>query len=174
MDDTVQITDSDVVKNGNFTAIGISAWTYLCYVLQYRLFGMSAVGFHAVNWLLHTAVACVLFGFGRDFLKNRYSWHVAIFGALLFAVHPLASEIPNYVRTQDLAWATLFSLLAAWALMLFLRDGHWLKLLGCGVCVLGATFSKGPGLAHALMMCGAVGMVTMQLASWQCYAGNGG
>ena len=43
----------------------------LGYVIQYRLFGMSPVAFHAVNWLLHTAVACVLFGFGRDFLRGR-------------------------------------------------------------------------------------------------------
>ena len=42
---------------------------------------------------------------------------VALFGALLFAVHPLASEIPNYARTQDLAWVTLFSLLASWAFL---------------------------------------------------------
>ncbi len=167
LDDGVQITDSEVVKNGNFTAMGLSSWTYLGYALQYRLFGMSAMGFHAVNWLLHTAVACVLFGFGRDFLKESYSRHTAFFGALLFAVHPLASEIPNYVRTQDLAWVTLFSLLAAWALMRFLRDGSWLKLLGCSVCVFGATFSKGPGLAHALMMCGAVGLATVQPAHWK-------
>ena len=67
------------------------------------------------------AVACVLFGFGRDFLRGRAPAGVAWFGALLFAVHPLASEIPNYARTQDLAWVTLFSLLASWALLRFLR-----------------------------------------------------
>lgn len=161
MDDASQIRDSEIVRTGNFAAANITAWTYLGYVLQYRLFGMSAVGFHAVNWLLHTAVACVLFGFGSDFLKERWPKGVALFGALLFAVHPLASEIPNYVRTQDLAWVTLFSLLAAWALLRFLREGGWVKWLGCGVCILGATFSKGPGLFHALMMCGAVGLVSM-------------
>jgi hypothetical protein len=38
-----------------------------------------------------------------------------------FAVPPLASEIPNYAPTQDLAWVTLFSLLASWSLLLILR-----------------------------------------------------
>ena len=109
------------------------------------------MGFHAVNWVLHTAVACVLFGFGRDFLRDRWPVGVAFFGALLFAVHPLASEIPNYARTQDLAWVTLFSLLAAWSVLGFLRDGGWWKWVGGIVFVLGATFSKGPGLFHALM-----------------------
>ncbi len=166
MDDIVQIRDNDTVRTGRFTEMGLGAWTYLWHTIQYRLFGMSPTGFHAVNWILHTGVACVLFGFGRDFLREKWPAGVALFGALLFAVHPLASEIPNYARTQDLAWVTLFSLLAAWALLRFLRDGGWWKLAGCAVFILGATFSKGPGLFHALMMVGAVGLAFLQPRHW--------
>ncbi len=177
MDDMNQIRDSEVVLNGNLLPLNQNSWTQLFYVLQYRLFGMTPVAFHAVNWLLHTAVACTLFGFGRDFLRGKWPEGVALFGALLFAVHPLASEIPNYARTQDLAWVTLFSLLAAWAMLLYLREGgwelvpgtdgqipvlqrtnRWWKLLFCGLAVMGATFSKGPGLFHAAM---AVAVVTL-------------
>lgn len=162
LDDFPQILDSDNVLTGSLTGTGWDFWTDLCYIAQYRLFGMSPVGFHAVNWILHTAVACVLFGFGRDFLRDRWPTGVALLGALLFAVHPLASEIPNYARTQDLAWVTLFSLLASWALLGFLRAGGCWKLAGCVVFILGATFSKGPGLLHALIMTGAVGLAFLQ------------
>ena len=158
LDDGVSILKNEKVLNGHFWEAGLNAWTTLGYVIQYRLFGMSASGFHAVNWLLHSSVACVLFAFGRDFLGNRERWRVAFFGALLFAVHPLASEIPNYARTQDLAWVTLFSLLAAWAMLRFLKEGGWLKLVACAACVLGATFSKGPGIFHASIMVGVVGL----------------
>ncbi|MES2921727.1 MAG: hypothetical protein V4819_09275 [Verrucomicrobiota bacterium] len=182
LDDISQIRDSEVIRSGRFWEIRLSSWTYLGYVVQSRLFGMSAVGFHAVNWLLHTAVACVLFAFGRDFLLGQWRAGVALFAALLFAVHPLASEIPNYARTQDLAWVTLFSLLAAWAMLRFVRDSgwrlgpagpseeipvfrrssrRWSWLAFCGVCIIGATFSKGPGLLHALMATGAVGLAFM-------------
>ena len=116
MDDMPQIRDNEAIRNGEFWGSLTNLWTRLGYVIQYRLFGMSPVGFHAVNWLLHTANACVLFAFGRDFCAAECREGVALFGALLFAVHPLASEIPNYARTQDLAWVTLFSLLASWAL----------------------------------------------------------
>ncbi len=163
MDDHGQICESGLVKNGNFTETGLNAWTYLIYHLQYRLFGISAVGFHGVNWLLHTAVACVLFALGKDLIAERWPKGVALFAALLFAVHPLASEIPNYARTQDLAWVTLFSLLATWAVLHFMKEGGWWKLAGAGVCILGATFSKGPGAAHALMMVSVVGLATMNL-----------
>ena len=167
LDDGVGIQRNEIILTGRFWDAGLTTWTQLWEVIQYRLFGISAPGFHAVNWLLHTAVACVLFGFGRDFLKDRAPWQVAFFGALLFAVHPLGSEIPNYARTQDLAWVTLFSLSAAWAVLRFLRGGGRGNLLGCAVCILGATFSKGPGLFHALMMTGAVGLAFLQPEYWK-------
>ena len=167
MDDIVQIRDSDAIRTGRFTEMGPSAWTYLWYSIQYRSFGMSPVGFHLLNWILHAAAACVLFALGRDFPRDRRPAGVAWFGALLFATHPLASEIPNYARTQDLAWVTLFSLLAAWALLRFLRDGGWWKLAGCGIFILGATYSKGPGFFHALMMAGAIGLAFLQPEHWR-------
>lgn len=166
MDDITQVRDSDVVRSGHFTQMLLIAWTYFSYHIQYRLFGMSPVGFHAMNWVLHTSVACVVFGFGRDFLRGRWPPGVALLGALLFAVHPLASEIPNYVRTQDLAWVTLFSFLAAWSLLSFFKDGGWWKFVPCGVFILGATFSKGPGLFHALMATGAVGLASASPGHW--------
>ncbi len=166
LDDIPGIRDNAVLQNGRFWDARLNAWTALGYVLQYRMFGLSPVGFHAVNWILHTAVACALFALGRDFLRDRWPAGVALFGALLFAVHPLASEIPNYARTQDLAWVTLFSLLAAWAMLRFLRDGDWWKLAACGGGVVGAMFSKGPGLPHALMMVGAVGLAAMSASHW--------
>jgi hypothetical protein len=162
MDDIVQIRDSEAIRSGVFWETPTLLWTKLGYVIQYRIFGMSPVGFHAVNWLLHTAAACVLFGLGRDFVRGKAPEGVALFGALLFAAHPLASEIPNYARTQDLAWVTLFSLLATWALLRFLRVGGWWKLLWMGLGIIGATLSKGPGLFHALMMAGSVGLVFAQ------------
>ncbi|MES2658708.1 MAG: hypothetical protein V4689_08820 [Verrucomicrobiota bacterium] len=186
LDDMNQIRDSELVRNGTLLPLNRNSWTQLFYVIQYRLFGMTPVAFHAVNWLLHTAVACVLFGFGRDFLRGKWPEGVALFGALLFAVHPLASEIPNYARTQDLAWVTLFSLLAAWAMLRYLRedgwelahgpDGqipvlqrthHWRKLVFCALAVAGATFSKGPGLFHAVMAVAVVGLACLLPEHWK-------
>ena len=93
LDDAPAIRQNPVLLTGRFWEKGMNALTYLGYYIQYRLFGLSAPGFHAVNWLLHTAVACVLFALGRDLLNDRERWRVALFGALLFAVHPLASQV---------------------------------------------------------------------------------
>ncbi len=166
MDDMTGIRDSDAIRSGDVWDGVTLLWTRLGYVVQYRLFGMNPVGFHAVNWLLHTAAACALFGFGRDFVRGRAPEGVALFGALLFAVHPLASEIPNYTRTQDLAWVTLFSLLASWALLRFLQEGGWRKLVWMVLAFCGAAMSKGPGMFHAAMMVGAVGLAFMKPEHW--------
>jgi hypothetical protein len=166
LDDMTQIRDCEAVRNGEFYTQKLVAWTTLSYALQYRLFGMSVVGFHAVNWLLHTAVGTVFFGLSRDLIRGKGSVGVALFGALLFVVHPLCSEIPNYARTQDLAWVMLFSLLAGWALLRVLRGGSLWLGLGCVACVVGATFSKGPGLFHALMVCGGIGLASLKPHDW--------
>ena len=184
-----QIRDSELVLRSQLLPVNLNSWTQLFLVIQYRLFGMSSVGFHAMNWLLHAAVACALFGFGRDFIKGRWPEGVALFGALLFAVHPLASEIPNYARTQDLAWVTLFSLLAAWAMLRYLREGgwhlvqgsdgqipvlartnRWRNLILCALALAGATFSKGPGFFHAAL---AVSVVTLAVITQDRTTGAG-
>lgn len=166
LDDLMQIRDGEIVRTGNFAAAGLSRWSYMIYHLQYRVFGMSPVGFHAVNWILHISVACVLFALARDMVQERYSAGIAWFGALLFVVHPLASEIPNYARTQDLAWVTLFSLLATWAMVRSIKGGSFLYLAACGICIVGAMFSKGPGLFHAVMMVAAAGIAVMSPEQW--------
>lgn len=161
MDDVPGIFDSELISSGRFWKGGLNAWTALGYIIQIKLFGASPVAFHAVNWLLHTSVACVLFAFGRDFLKDRAPEGTAFFAALLFAVHPLASEIPNYARTQDLAWVTLFSLLASWSVLRFVRGGGWLCLSGLALGAAGATMSKGPGVFHVAMMTTIVALVAI-------------
>ncbi len=158
LDDKINILESDVVLTGDIRHIGFLSWTFNWYHIQYLMFGLSSVGFHAVNWLLHTANACILFAFARDFMRGRYHPNVALFGALFFSVHPLASEIPNYARTQDLAWVTLFSTGAAWAMLRFQQQGGWWKLALCLLCVALATISKGPGIIHALLPVAAIGV----------------
>ncbi len=167
MDDIPQIRDSAAVLGGDFAKQPLLAWTTFWWVVQFRVFGMSPVGFHAVNWLLHTGVACALFVLGRDFLRGKSPVGVALFGALLFAVHPLGSEIPNYARTQDLAWVTLFSLLAGWFLLNFLRSGGWWRAAACIGCIVGAALSKGPGIFHAGMVCAAIGLAALSPEQWR-------
>ena len=161
LDDLWQIRDNDLVRESRPWVNPLLSWFYLSLIAQTKIFGMSSVAIHAVNWILHTTIACVIYLSGRDYMQDRSYKKAALFGALLFAVHPLGSEIPNYARAQDLAWVTLFSLLAAWQFYRFQSLRKWHYLLFSLLCIAGATCSKGPGFFHAMMMVSVVGVAMM-------------
>jgi hypothetical protein len=156
LDDLWQIRDSGTFHGDGHTEAITLRWFYLMLQAQVSVFGMSAPAIHAFNWLLHTGVAVMLWKVAGRLLPGRSG--TALWCGLLFAVHPLGSEIPNYARCQDIAWVTLFSLVAAHQMIVFLQRKKWWHLALCGLFVMGATFSKGPGMLHALMMVGTVTM----------------
>ncbi|TAG10912.1 MAG: hypothetical protein EAZ42_02535 [Verrucomicrobia bacterium] len=167
LDDAPGITQNPLVVSGEFWKAGLSSWTILGYVIQERIFGLNSWGFHLVNWLLHTSCALILWILAKNLLGEAWPRLTAWCAAVLFAIHPLASEIPNYARTQDLAWVTLFSLAGCLAAFAWLRDGKKWQVAVCLMCIFGATFSKGPGLFHAGMMIGAVVIAYAKVGHWR-------
>lgn len=61
--------------------------------IEYRLWGLSSAGFHFTNMLLHAFNSLLVF-----LLLRRFHVWGALFGAALFAVHP--------VHVETVAWAT--------------------------------------------------------------------
>lgn len=91
--------------------------TWFSFWLNYQVSGRQPILWHAVNVALHVACALVLYRLLRRVLPS-----VALFAALLFAVHPMQSEAVDYVYARAILLCTLFSLLAIedWT-----RDGSW-------------------------------------------------
>jgi len=85
----------------------------LSFALNYAAGGLDPVGYHLVNLILHTLCALMAFGLVRRTLElpsmrdrwGRVSADVAAAAALLWVVHPLTSEVVNYVtqRTESMA-----------------------------------------------------------------------
>ena len=151
LDDTIAILFNDSVREGRIWGSGVLTWTHFGYWLQTGFGGeANPVVFHAVNWLLHAGNAVMLWALAGSLLGRERSG-IALAAALLFAAHPLGSEIPNYARAQDLAWVSLFSLGAAWAAREMVTGGkHWSRV-ALPICILGAIFSKGPGIVHVAL-----------------------
>ena len=78
------------------------------YALDDRIWGLNPFGFHLGNILSHIFVAAALYGF-IFFLFGRRT--LAFLSALLFAVHPLHSEVVSYISGRADALAALFILL---------------------------------------------------------------
>ena len=75
--------------------------------VNYQLFGLDHLaGWHATNIAFHAACVLLLWLVLRQLLSSHAA---ALIGALLFAVHPLASEPVNYIRAR---WVLIYTALA--------------------------------------------------------------
>ncbi len=96
--------------------------TSLSFALNYRFGQLAPAGYHAVNLGLHIAVTMLLFLLARRLMW--YAWGtngllLPLYAALLFAVHPINSEVVAYVSHRSESLATLFYLLS---ILLFIRS----------------------------------------------------
>jgi hypothetical protein len=85
------------------------------YTLNWTLGG----GFHLLNIALHAINAALLFSIGALLFGNRKA---ALIAALLFALHPAATEAVTYISGRSSSLMALFYL---GAMLAYLRGAHW-------------------------------------------------
>lgn len=83
--------------------------TLLSLGLDFQLFGEAAWGYHLTNVLLHSANSLLLYALARDLLGAE---RAALWAALLYASHPLQTEVVAWVSARGDLLASLFSLSA--------------------------------------------------------------
>ena len=83
--------------------------TTLTYALDYAAWGLSPIGFHATNLLLHFLCSLLVYFLCLGEEIGRRS---ALAGALLFAVHPVHVESVAWISGRTDLLAALFALLA--------------------------------------------------------------
>ncbi len=135
--------------------------TTLLFTVEYWL-GNTAWIHHLGNLLLHLLLATLIFAlgpiffdWGTDVVSRHRARLAAFFGALVFVVHPLCSEVTHYARAVDHGLIGFFSFLTAAGTLLWLRRGWRWAPLAVGAAILDI-LSKGPGPAHALLAVVAV------------------
>jgi protein O-mannosyl-transferase len=119
------------------------------YALNYAIGGYQVGGYHLVNLLFHLINGWLVWELGRRLLGGGKG---ALLAALLFVVHPLASEPVNYISSRSSLLAGLFYLLA----LLFLvrmgeERGRWGKGLGMGGSYLAGLCSKAVAFSFPLV-----------------------
>jgi len=83
--------------------------TIASFALNRLVLGESPWGFHLVNVLLHAGVVVAIW---RLLIQWRFKGGVAILAALLFAVHPIHTEVVDIVVGRSELLAALFLLMA--------------------------------------------------------------
>src|ERR1039458_10348971 len=86
--------------------------TFLTFWLNYQTGGQDALGYHALNLLLHLGAVLLAYECLRRLLPER----AALVAAALFAVHPLQAEAVDYVWGRSIVLAALlcFAALLCW------------------------------------------------------------
>jgi hypothetical protein len=162
-----------VFDDAGVVDVDLPAYRDLANIASLRWLPVASFGWirdlfgHAVEWqrvanlLIHTLTSLLLFGFltrlfgttipsSTDGASTRQplstTW-LAFFGALLFAVHPVATYAVAYLVQRTILLATLFSILSWWLLFEGLKRDSWRLLLLSSVACLLAVHSK----EHALV-----------------------
>jgi Tfp pilus assembly protein PilF len=97
----------------------------------YAMFGKNLLWQRLANVALHACVAALLFGFlarlFRSVLDDPRSRWLALAGALLFLLHPVAVYGVAYLVERSIVMATLFSVLALWFVLegMLRRSAGW-------------------------------------------------
>jgi hypothetical protein len=122
-DDNPSIVENASIKRATAHNIldilqGIRPVVYLSLMLNYQLGGLNVIGFHIFNIGVHIANSIFVYllmfwTLNLPALDAKYrekSKRMALFGALLFAIHPLQTETVTYIITRTELLATFFYL----------------------------------------------------------------
>ena len=129
--------------------------------LDAHLYGDWAAGYHLGNIFLHVLVTLCVFGFIRQLLltaggQPSSAGRYALLAALVFAVHPVHTEVVNSIFNRSEALATLGGVAGLWWFLHHLDSRPVKAWLGLAVAYLFAMFAKEnavvlPGLAIVLV-----------------------
>ncbi|HXK59248.1 MAG TPA: tetratricopeptide repeat protein [Acidobacteriota bacterium] len=97
------------------TSFSASNWhplTLLSHALDCSMFGLSPMGHHATNVILHAILTALIYLLVRRLDADRWR---AVLIATAFAIHPLQVETVAWVSSRKGLLSTLFVILALWA-----------------------------------------------------------
>ncbi|MFT5187361.1 MAG: hypothetical protein ACI9DF_002547 [Verrucomicrobiales bacterium] len=160
MDDMPHILMRDTVTGDAALAFGWKG-RFLTFALWrgvFTLFGESSAAFHGLNWLLHGAVAMLSFGVLRGFVRlgpehlREHASSLALWGALIFAVHPLCVEPVHYAAQTSLLLGTLLAMLAAGGFLKWRETNRMVYAILSIAFVFLAGMAKEAGFFHALIL----------------------
>lgn len=145
------LTSADVLRAPTELPTAGRPVVNVLFALNYAADGRAVAGYHLVNIALHAGCALMLFALVRRLTEDEWA---ALATALLFGVHPLASEVVNYLtqRTEStMALCLLVTLWAAARAQDTRRDRRWMWL-SIAACALGMASKETMVVAPVLVV----------------------
>lgn len=139
-DDIRQIVLNESIHTlrGAWSNVPTRVLTFASFWLNYRLHGLEFMpGWHLVNILLHAGCVLCVYGLMRLLLRGapNAGGPAPFLGALVFALHPLATEPVNYIVARSAIMYAAFSLLALAGAVIAHRSQGGLKRTPGGLLI---------------------------------------
>ncbi len=108
------------------------------FLIEWKLFGADAVGYHLVQISIHSINCLLLFALVWRISAN---WWLGIFSALFYATFPVYALAVNWINITD-PLATVFYLLGVWFWWSYLRAGKLRDAIATHVLFVLGVFAK--------------------------------
>ena len=109
--------------------------------IEYQFFGLNPMPNHFVNILVFAGCVILLFFFLDQFFERKKT-AVAFIAALLFALHPIHTEVVANVKSRDELLCFFFAFLSLNVFMKYMQSGKILQLLLGAFCFFLSFLSK--------------------------------
>lgn len=94
--------------------------TLTSFAIEHGIFGATPAVSHAINLLLYIIICLLIFKILRTLFKD-YHWALPLVVVILFAVHPIHTEVVDNVKSRDELLCFLFALLAMYSAIKYIR-----------------------------------------------------
>jgi len=111
----------------------------ISYVLDYAVWGINPFGYHLTNILLHVLNCLCLYGIVRIIFESE---RIALLASLLFAVHPLHTDVVSYLSGRRDVLFSFFYLLGFCFFLSYRKRGKFASLIAVLSCFLLSMLSK--------------------------------
>lgn len=118
-------------------------FTMSWFAFQWSLFGDQPFGYHFLHVLLYSFLCLLVFIVLHRLLREMpHGTLTAFVSALLFAAHPLHTEVGANIKSADEILSLLFGLTAFYTALRFITSGKSKELIFSGLSLLAGLFSK--------------------------------
>ena len=98
------------------------------FAMEYQFFGLNPAAYHFVNILVFAGCVIFFFLFLHKFFDEKKPM-AAFVGALLFALHPIHTEVVANIKSRDELLCFFFAFLSLNIMMKYMKEGKTSQLL---------------------------------------------
>lgn len=131
--------ERDLVAGGRYRPMSL-----IFFSMEYALFGENPAVGHFLNLLFYGLLTVLLYLWLARLMKSEDHklWSVPFIAALLFAVHPLHTEVVANIKGRDDLFALIGSIGASWWVLRYIDEKKPLFLLWSGILFFFGIMSK--------------------------------